>query len=311
MPEREYARSGHLRMNKLKSILLCSLAFILLSCIREDLSECPPPINLELTFSYRGDMDDPSMFVHHIDQVTLMVYDENEKMVLSLDLNKNDLTTRQGVELCLEPGNYKIICWGNAHEHTELYQCESFTTGTLHHPSLNKNERIPTNSHLYYGSYNVQIPNKGTVQGDIPFRSAHINVEVYVRNATTTTNVSAERTQIEAHNLMPQYNMGMFPTQAYSTTYYPETTFNTEKELVQALFQVFRFDDNNPVLIEVKDRSGQMSCHVQLKRYMADNKISVNSKNEATVAVLVEFTDFGTVIRLPEWIVNEVDPVTR
>jgi len=299
-------------MNKLKSILFCSLALLFLSCIGEDLSECPPTVNLELTFSYRGDTDDPSMFVSYIDQVTLMVYDESERLVLSLDLNKNDLTARQGVELCLEPGNYKIICWGNAHEYTELYECESFAGGKLNHPSLSKSERIPTNSHLYYGSYNVSVPDKGTVQGDIPFCGAHINLEVYVRNATTVfTKASVEGLQIEAHNLMPQYNMGMLPVQAYSTTYYPETTFNAEKGLNQALFQALRFNDDNPVLIEVKDPSGTMNCHVQLKKYMADYKISVNNKNEATVPVLVEFTDLGAEIKLPEWIINEVDPGTR
>lgn len=295
-------------MNTIKTILLCSFVVLFLSCVSEDMSECPPTVNLELTFSYRGDTDDPSMFVNCIDQVALMVYDESERLALSLDLNKNELTTRQGVSLCLTPGNYKIICWGNTHEHTELHQYESFMGGKLRHPLFKAEDRIPTNSHLYYGSYTVRVPDKGVVTGDIPFCGAHINIEVYVRNLTTATNASDETLQVEAHNLMPEYNMDMAPMQPCSTTYYPETTFNADKGLNQAHFQVLRFDDDNPVSIEVKDPTGALNCNIQLKKYMADNKISVNNKNEATVPVLIEFTDFGTEIKIPDWIGNEVYP---
>ena len=298
-------------MNTIKTILLCSLNFLFFSCIREGLIECPPEVNLELTFSYLGDANDPSMFIRNIDQVTLMVYDDSEDLVLSLNLNKNELTTRQGVELCLTPGNYRIICWGNAYEHTLFSQCESFAGGKLHHPFLKEKGRIPTNSHLYYGSYTVQVPEGGIVQGDIPFCGAHINMEVYVRNMITSANTSDTKMQIEAHNLMPEYNMEMLPTQPYSTAYYPETTFNAEKSLSQTLFQVLRFNDDNPVSIEIKDPTQAFNCTIQLKKYMVDNKISVNDKNEATVPILVEFTDLGTEVKLPEWIVNEVDPGTR
>lgn len=275
------------------------------------MSECPPTVNLELTFSYRGDTDDPTMFVNCIDQVTLMVYDESERLALTMGINKNELTARQGTDLCLEPGEYKIVCWGNTHEHTKLYQCESFAEGRVHEPSLSGGQKISTNSHLYYGSYAVTVPSKGSVQGDIPFYGAHINIEVYVRDMAVSAETPDGLPRIEAHNLMPEYNMEMLATQAFSTTYYPETTFNTEKGLTETLFQVLRFNDDNPVLIEVKDQSGAFKCNIDLKKYMADNNISVNNKNEATVPILVEFTDLGTEIKLPEWIVNEVEPNTR
>ena len=298
-------------MKVIKTVLLSSFTFLFFSCIREGMIECPPTDNLELTFTYLGDTNDPTMFVRCIDQVAVMVYDESENLVLSLNLNKNELTTRQGVGLSLAPGNYKIICWGNAHEHTQLYQCESFAGGKLHHPFLKEKGRIPTNSHLYYGSYTVQVPDEGTVQGDVPFYGAHINIEVYVRNITTSTNRTDTKLKVEARNLMPEYNMEMLPTQPYSTTYYPEITLNTERGLSQALFQVLRFNDDNPVTIEIEDLSQTLSCSIQLKKYMTDNRISVNNKNEATVPILVEFTDLGTEIKIPEWIVNEVEPGTR
>ena len=110
---------------------------------------------------------------------------------------------------------------------------------------------------------------------------------------------------------MPQYNMEMISVQPYSTSYYPETSFNKERGVSQTLFQVLRFNDDNPVSIEVKGSGGESKCNIELKKYMADNKISVNGKNEATVSVLVEDTDLGVEIKLPEWIINEVTPGTK
>lgn len=272
---------------------------------------CPPTVNLRLTFSYTGDTENPTMFMRCIDQVALMVYDESERLILTRNISKDELIIQQGTELYLAPGNYKIICWGNTHEHTELYQCESFAGGRLHHPFFAEGKEMPTHSHLYYGTYTVEVSDEGIVQGDIPFRGAHINIEVYIRDADIAADVPGKYPQIEAHHLMPEYDMEMLPAQSYSTTYYPETTFNPERRLNQTLFQVLRFGDDNPVYIEIKDPSGMLKCNIELKKYMADNKISVDNKNEATVPILIEFTDLGTVIKLPEWIINEVNPGTR
>lgn len=280
---------------------------MLTSCIQEGLLPCPPTVNLQLTFSYMGDTGDPSMFARRITHVTLMVYDEDEKLVLNRNLNKNELTQYQGTELYLEPGKYRIVCWGNANEYTQLEKCDFFGEGRLHHPNLPGGEKISTNSHLYYGSYSTTVSDEQTVSGDIPFRGAHINVEVYVRGMVTA-DTPDNLPHIETNNLTPQYNMDMVSTMPYATTYYPETTYNTERNLNQALFQVLNFRDDNPIFINIKNPEGELQCKVNLKEFMADNNISVNGKNEATVALLVEFTELGVIIKVPGWSGNEINP---
>ena len=74
---------------------------------------------------------------------------------------------------------------------------------------------------------------------------------------------------------------------------------------------MLNFQDENPVIIESKDQIEQPGYKIELKTYMADNKISVNGKNEATIPILIEYTDLGIEVKLPEWIVNEVQPGTR
>jgi len=238
-----------------------------------------------------------------------MVYDEDEKLILNRNINKNELTRYQGTELHLEPGKYHIICWGNTHEHTQLAQCDFYGEGRLHHPNLTNEGEISTNSHLYYGSYTTTVTNEKIVSGDIPFRGAHVNIEVYVRNKLTN-GIPDNLPHIEAHNLTPQYNMDMAFTMPYTSTYYPETTYNTERNLSQTLFQVLNFRDDNTIFIDIMDTERELQCKVDLKKYMSENNISVNDKNEATVQILIEFTDLGTIIKIPEWILNEITPGT-
>lgn len=294
-------------IKKIKYIVLCCVSLLFFSCIREDIPECPPEVNLRLTFSYLGDTGEPSMFARCIDYVTLMVYDKNENRVLRREINKNELTRLQGAELILEPGKYTIVCWGNSHEYTQFDHSESFANGRLHHPNLPDGIKIPTNSHLYYGVYNAVIPEQGAVQGNIPFSGAHINIEVYVRGMASV-DTPDNWPQIEMHNLMPQYTMEMKPAMAYATTYYPETGYNMQKNLNETLFQTLLFRDNNPVYLEIKSRAGESLLSIGLEEFMAANGLSVNGKNEATIPVLVEFTDLGVAVRVPEWFVNEVQP---
>ncbi|NDV59333.1 FimB/Mfa2 family fimbrial subunit [Bacteroides sp. 519] len=295
-------------MKIIKCILFCCISLILSSCLGEDRSDCP---TARLTFSYLGDTNDPAMFANNIHFVTLMVYNKNQQLVMTRELSKHDLMNFQGVTLALASGNYQIICWGNINQHNEqLSGHESLLVGRLHHSSLTTDRQIPTNSHLYYGSYQLEIPEKRFAEGDIRFCGAHINMEIFVRNMSAS-NAPNKWPVIEAHNLMPQYNMEMKSAMPYATTYYPETEYNTDWRVHQILFQTLNFGDDNPVIINLKDNNGISKCKVDLKQYMADNKISVDDKNEATVPILFEFTDVGVEIKLPEWIVNNVDPETR
>lgn len=301
IPKKTRPSDWKIIMKRVASILFCILFISQAACIRDDRSHCPSPVNAYLTFSYTGDTNEPEMFAQMIDHVTLMAFGEDGKRVVSSTINKSELERLQGTELFLEPGNYRIICWGNADEHTEMTACEDFTTGRLHHPDFLTDADIPTNSHLYHGTYTLSVPSDGIVTGDIPFRAAHINVEVYIRGA------SIKEHSIQAHQLMPQYNLEMADNQPFETTYYPQSVYNEERMLEECLFQVLRFSDDNPVVIEIRQPSGDILA-IDLKQYMAENKITVNGKNEATVPVLVEYNDLGVVLKIPEWLVHDVTP---
>lgn len=292
-------------MKKVRNIVFILIAFSLSGCIRDNLDHCPPRVNTYLTFSYLGDTNDPSMFRRMIHHITLLVFDSDGQQVLTRLIPKSDLEAFQGTRLFLEPGDYRAICWGNADEYTEISDAGSFTTGRLQHPNLLLGQNIPTNSHLYYGSFDFSVDEGRIAEGDIPMRGAHINIEVYLRGLAAGDNGYSVR----AHNLMPQYDLRMDDTQPFATTYYPTMGYNAERALDECRFQVLRFADDNPVVIEILRPTGDPLI-VNLKEYMAGNSLTVNEKNEATVPILFEFSDLGIEIKIPEWLSHNVTPGT-
>lgn len=282
-------------------------------CIKEDMSDCPPLSNTELTFSYTGDRQDPAMFARMIDRVTLFVFDRTGgRHILHKTVEKAELNAFQGTELYLPAGDYRIVAWGNAFGNTEIL-FSSLSEGRVHAPAYAASGRIATNDHLYYGDYDITVPAAedlpGKVTGDIPFRGAHIDMDIYVKSFGLPSD-PATWPVLEIANLMPQYDIRMNAAQPFGTTYHPVVTWDAENKVMAAHFQVLRFADDNPVTVTVREPAPDNTAKatVDLKKYMADNSITVDGKHEAAVRLLIEFTDLGVSVTVPDWEATGTDP---
>lgn len=301
-------------MKKL-SKTLCILISLALpaGCINEDMSDCPSPYNTELTFSYSGDRQDPVMFSRTIDGVTLVVFDRADgQHILDKAIVKADLNRFQGTELDLPAGDYRIVCWGNAFDDMELLS-DNLSEGRVHAPAYGSGGKIATNDHLYYGEYDITVPTaadaSGKVTGDIPFRSAHIDMRIYIKGLDGLSDPAAWP-ELEIGNLMPQYDLRMNAIQPFGTTYHPVLAQDDEKKALAACFQVLRFADDNPVTVTVREAApgNAVRAAVNLREYMEKNDISVDNLHEAAVEMLIEFTDLGVSITIPDWNSSITDP---
>lgn len=294
-----------------KTLFVAAAFFLSAGCINEDMSDCPPPFNTELTFSYSGDSQDPAMFSRAIDGVTLFVFDRTDgQQILQKTIAKADLNRFQGTQLYLPAGDYRIVCWGNAFGDTEILS-SSLSQGRIHAPAYGAQTKIPTNDHLYHGDYNITVPAADKmpdkVTGDILFRGAHIDMEIYVKNFGQSAD-PATWPDLEIGNLMPQYDMQMNAVQPFGTTYHPTVAWNTQRKVMTSVFQVLRFDDDNPVTVTVREPDNTVKATIDLRQYMADNGISVDDKHEAAVRMLIEFTDLGISITIPDWSAIGTEP---
>ena len=307
-------------MMKLLKILCTLLGITAVSagCIKEDMSGCPPEVNTYLTFSYRGDTDDPTMFRKMIGRVSLYVFDSaSGQHILTKTVGEADLRLFEGTQLYLPEGNYRIVSWANAANNTEILVNGAWSQGRVHAPGYTARKRIATNDHLYYGELDITVPataiqpgnNAIKVTGDIPHRSAHINIEIYTKgfghkDKPVTWPV------VEMAGLMPQYDMGMTPAQPFEATYYPTVAWDSEQNVAAARFSVLRFSDKNDITVTVREPAPDNTAKatVNLEKYMIDNNISVDGRNEATVRLLFEFTDLGVTVTIPGWTGGDVDP---
>ena len=303
-------------MKLLKTICALTALALLGGCIKEDMSDCPPEVNTSLTFSYTGDENDPMMFGKMIDCVELFVFDRTSgQHILTKTVVKADLRAFQGTELFLPAGDYRIIAWGNAFDNTEILHNGSLTAGRVHAPAFNMEpqRKISTNDHLYYGDYNITVPATDgmpqPVMGDIPFHGAHINIEIYIKNFGHA-NDPATYPVVEMHNLMPQYDIQKTAVQPFATTYFPAVEWDATNAVAAARFQVLQFTDLNTISVVVREPApdNTVKATVGLMQYMLDNYISVNGRNEATVSLLIEFTDLGITVTIPDWGSGDIDP---
>lgn len=309
-----------IRMKLLK--ILCTLlgaAAMSGGCIGEDMSGCPPEMNIRLTFSYRGDTDDPTMFRKMIDRVSLYVFDrESGRHILTKTIEKNDLQRFEGTRLYLPEGSYRIVSWANAGDDTEILVSGTLAECRVHAPAYTSQEHIATNDHLYYGELDLTVPaavvrrrvnSAAETTGDIPHRSAHINVEVYTKNFGYKDR-PATWPVVEMSGLMPQYDMEMNAVQPFDAVYYPKVVWDSERDVAAARFAVLRFPDENGISVSIGEPAPGVPAKVavNLERYMADNNISVDDKNEVTLRLLFEFTDLGAAVMVPDWKENEVEP---
>lgn len=303
-------------MKLLKTICALTAFALLGGCIKEDMSDCPPDVNTSLTFSYTGDENDPTMFGKMIDRVDLFVFDRTSgQHILTKTVGEADLRAFQGTDLYLPGGDYKIITWGNAFDNTEILHNGSLTAGRVHAPAFNMEpqRKISTNDHLYYGVYDITVPAidnmPQSVTGNIQFHGAHINIEIYIKNFGHANDL-ATYPVVEMTNLMPQYDMQKTAVQPFGMTYYPMVVWDSNNAVMAARFQVLHFTDLNTISVVVREPApdNTVKATVDLMQYMLDNNISVNGRNEATVSLLIEFTDLGITVTIPDWGSGDIDP---
>lgn len=263
------------------------------------------PYNAILTFRYNNDQE-RDIFAEKIDNVTVFIFSTDGRFITSKVISKPELMENQSTSLDLISGDYHFVCWGNAGENTKFTNTADLLSARLQHPNMITRGNIPTNDHLYFGTCDLSIPDNDILSAEVCFSSAHINLEVYVKGTTGLPDVLP---QVEVHNLKPQYDFTMSPL-GDETTYYPVSVYDEERHVAATRLQTLRFDDDNPIIIEIKDPqgSGNNIARVDLKEFMAKNKIHVTGIQEATVEILLEFEKLGVTVTVPNWESEEITP---
>ena len=276
------------------------------SCIKEDHSECH---NLyRLAFSYMGD-GQTEIFTEKISSVYLYVFDADNVCVASEQLSDDDVRARLFTLPQLEPGDYKIVCLGNA----DQTGVESLSDGGLEQivfasDAYLAGETVSGNDPLYWALTDYQIKPfdaKQIVETRIAeFESSHFDVYVEIAGLEAQTK-AGEFPRIELVGVSP---MTDFTNTATGTpvTYVMDVKQGEEATL-SAHSSIMRHADHKAVDLRVTHPDGTILAEVNFADHIARNHIDV-SLQECVIPFRIEISPMAVQIETPTWFIENITP---
>lgn len=308
---------------KLLKISLFGLLLLLSGCIREDYSDCPVEANnVTINFSYTSAASGRS-FSDYIARVDLMLFDESGLLVSHYGIDQTSLVRFPGKVLTLDPGTYKVLCWGNVNDyyripHLDVSHAYIGNMGVEH---IDLQTGLSDNGdNLYYapdsadGSFEAEeyvlvVPAVGSVVKTVDFRRAHVNLAVYVKGFTETTR-AVGKPSVEINNVYGGYDGSMSVQEELMTYSQLSTeTIYGDSSAASADFYVPLFGNDTGIIIALSQpSSGYIEYSVGLGDVLSDYGISMEADNPERIEILIEFTDTAVSVSLPGWNGTEVKP---
>lgn len=278
------------------------LVVLTTGCIKEDLDSC----NTNLLFRYFGD-GTKDIFPEKIEKVDLYVYSENGALVETIGLDQGDLKYYQGTPLNLPAGKYRVVCWGNSENDTQINQTMSLNTALVAAPHYFTKEVITTNDSLYIGSRDIEIFQDASSADTVYFSSSHIKMYLELEGLDEEALADGHSpVEIEMGNLSPTVDFAKtFSTE--NVSYRPVVKKEGNTPGYKSRFSVLRFNDKNNIYINLVGKdTGKTIYTLNLKDFMQYNKISVDGINEVTIGIRFRFN--GTSVTVQPWDEEVIKP---
>lgn len=302
-------------MKKHILLLLLLLPGIFTGCIKDNMDECHR--SYTLLFRYTGD-GDTDIFRQKVTKVDLYVYNaETKQLVETYTVDRAALEQLQGITLNnLAPGNYEAICWGNAGEHSSVDKCENKEQGSIASPEYYGGTSIATNDELYHAVKGFTISRAWEdVKETCDFTCAHINLKVRMEGfddaifpLTRGTN-SACPVGLRMTSLSGCCHFNGEPSESL-VAYAPETVRSAESATAyEAVFCTLRFADENDIELQLTNpATGEPFHTLSMEKYLADNNLSVEDKQEVELSILIRFEGSGVGITVQPFEEEDIHP---
>lgn len=161
-------------MKTLRYISALVIALLGLSgCIRENIDDCETPVEINFLYFGNGIVD---IFQDRVDSVLMYIYEmPSERLQQTVRISRDELEAFQGVKLRLNPGDYRIVCWGNAGEGSTV-DLDGKRIMSSDYAAGSEPSGI---EELYHGSIDLSVPlTLRPVEEDMVYSASYIMMRV-------------------------------------------------------------------------------------------------------------------------------------
>lgn len=279
---------------------LAMIASTLLSCIREDLSECFSTNKLQL--SYKGD-GTTEIFQEKINSVEIYIFDAAVECVYNRALTNEELSQQEVTLPRLDEGEYRIICVANG-VNSDIVATDSNDFSAMYFADKNYTSGavIKSNDALYWASTSIVVTADDQSEV-VEFASAHYDVYVEVLGVDVQSDI-----QIQMSGLMPCTALDTNVAFGTATTYNPVVESNGAENKKKSTFNIMRHTDHSAVEVKVCDKSGAELAKVNLAAFLAANPRVDCTLNEVIIPISFSFKMADFTVGLPEWYIQDTKP---
>lgn len=286
-------------------------AFCLLTgCIREDRSDCSCDVFLDFLYTGDGQTD---IFPDKIDKVNMYVYSAADRSLAGeYELDKAALTEHQGIHLYLRPGNYRIVCWGNAADRTHIHKV--YDEAKVAEPVWFKSDEFFTgNDELYFSELEISVPETlRDVEETCNFECSHIDMYVQLKGFKGAIGPDGQKADIVvAHTGLPAYtDFFNVPAQNERCEVIPEIHDDPDNEDSYILkYHVLRFSEQEETAIDIRDLEGNSILDdgpISVTDFISNYGVEIDDVQEASVAIKLTLGPVG--VEVADWNIVDVKP---
>ena len=301
-------------------------------CIKDDFDDCD---NIAIYFRYLADGDEDVLY-RYMDKVDLYVFDESGHILGSGSYNQEELSHFAAMpSFKLTPGRrYQVVAVGNAYDATEVVNLEatSFDDIFIQSPLWDGSgpEVVTTHDDNYLGQKVFQMPAGEFVvyRDTVTLYSAHIDTDIRITGLPAPTEAAALlgvhtkaegdlpiRLYIENSNAQTSFNNEI--NEGETGTIVPDLAWDADEQCYRthdlALFRMDTDGKLDPALcrhrVVLEDAEGRELVSGELYDYLLRNQDKIDvTRQEAYLPIEINFTPTNVVIKLPQWIVEDVQP---
>lgn len=292
-------------------LILLGAAFCLLTgCIREDRSDCSCDVFLDFLYTGDGQTD---IFPDKIDKVNMYVYSAADRSLAGeYELDKAALTEHQGIHLYLRPGNYRIVCWGNAADRTHIHKV--YDEAKVAEPVWFKSDEFFTgNDELYFSELEISVPETlRDVEETCNFECSHIDMYVQLKGFKGAIGPDGQKADIVvAHTGLPAYtDFFNVPAQNERCEVIPEIHDDPDNEDSYILrYHVLRFSEQEETAIDIRDLEGNSILDdgpISVTDFISNYGVEIDDVQEASVAIKLTLGPVG--VEVADWNIVDVKP---